>query len=41
MKYDLFEFTGHDMKPWERTWRVLFLVGIITVALMNLYVWNP
>jgi hypothetical protein len=40
MKYDPFEFTGTDMKPWERTWRVMFLIGIIAVVLMDLLIWR-
>ena len=41
MKHDIFEFAGHDMKPWERTWRVLFLAGVIATVLLDLMVWRP
>jgi hypothetical protein len=41
MKHDPFDFSSHDMTPWDRTWRVLFLLAIVAIALMNLYVWQP
>ena len=40
MKHDIFEFNP-QMAPWDRTWRVLFLLTIIGTVLMDLFFWRP
>lgn len=41
MKYDIFEFFAPGMTPWQRLWRVAFLLVSVAVLALDLYIWRP
>lgn len=41
MKHDLFEFSMEGMTTSEITWRVVFLLICIAIAVADLFVWRP
>ena len=41
MKHDIFDFDPLTMTRGQRAWRVLFLVGCIALAWLDLCVWRP
>ena len=40
MKHDIFEFSVVGMTPAQRAWRVAFLLALITVLVLDLFVWR-
>jgi hypothetical protein len=41
MKHDAFDFTAEGMTTAQRAWRVAFLLALITVLVLDLFVWRP
>jgi hypothetical protein len=41
MKYDLFEFNTEGMRWQDRAVRIIFLLAVVTVCLLDLFVWRP